>query len=95
MSTTTFDSKAFILKQVWMRHKNVDELTDFFAYNDLGVPLAYAYAEGIVNHSPTLEKCVNETFDQLLEALNLEDSGFEDVQDLYDGLEELGSDPLK
>ena len=58
------------------------------------MPLAFAFAEGIVNHSPTLEKYVNETFDQLLEALNLEDSGFEDLQDLYDGLEAMGSDRL-
>jgi len=94
MSTTTFDSKAYILGQVWMRHKTVDELAEFFRYNDVGVPLAFAFAEGIVNHSPTLEKYVNETFDQLLEALNLEDSGFEDLQDLYDGLEAIGSDPL-
>jgi hypothetical protein len=77
-----------------MRHKTLDELAEFFRYNDVGVPLAFAFAEGIVNHSPTLEKYVNETFDQLLEALNLEDSGFEDLQDLYDGLEAIGSDPL-
>jgi hypothetical protein len=69
-------------------------LAEFFRYNDVGVPLAFAFAEGIVNHSPTLEKYVNETFDQLLETLNLEDSGFEDLQDLYDGLEAIGSDPL-
>jgi hypothetical protein len=77
-----------------MRHKTLDELAEFFRYNDVGVPLAFAFAEGIVNHSPTLEKYVNETFDQLLETLNLEDSGFEDLQDLNDGLEAIGSDPL-
>jgi hypothetical protein len=89
MPKTTFDSKALILGQVWMQHKTDDEMADFFEYNDIGVPLAFAYAEGIVNHTPTLEKYVNETFDLLLEALNLEDSGFDDLQDLWDCLEAL------
>jgi len=89
MPTTTFDSKALILGQVWMHHKTDDEMADFFSYNDIGVPLAFAYSEGIVNHTPTLEQYVNETFDLLLEALSLEDSGFDDLQDLWDCLEAL------
>ena len=46
---TKFDSKALILGQVWIEHKSDDEMADFFAYNDIGIPLAFAYAEGIVN----------------------------------------------
>jgi hypothetical protein len=89
MPTTTFDSKALILGQVWMHHKTDDEMSDFFEYNDIGIPLAFAYAEGIINHTPTLEKYVNETFDLFLEALNIEDAGFDDLQDLWDALEAL------
>ena len=89
MPKTDFDSKALILGQVWMHHKTDDEMADFFEYNDIGIPLAFAFAEGIINHTPTLEKYVNETFDLLLEALDLEDSGFEDLQDLWDCLEAL------
>jgi hypothetical protein len=86
---TTFDSKALILGQVWMQHKTDDEMADFFEYNDIGVPLAFAYAEGIVTHTPTLEKYINETFDLLLEALNINDAGFDDYQDLIDALDAL------
>jgi hypothetical protein len=75
--------------QVWGQHKDDEELADFFAYNDVGVPLAFAFAEGIVNHTPTLEKYINETFDLLLEALNIEDAGFDDYHDLMDALEAL------
>lgn len=89
MPKTTFDSKALILGQVWMQHKTDDEMADFFEYNDIGIPLAFAFAEGIINHTPTLEKYVNETFDLLLEALELEDSGFDDLQDIWDCLEPL------
>jgi hypothetical protein len=89
MSTTTFDSKALILGQLWMRHKDAEELADFFEYNDLGLPLAFAYTEGIVTHTPTLEKYVNETFDLFLEELNIEDAGFDDLPDLNEALQVL------
>jgi len=89
MPTTTFESKALILGQVWMQHKTDDEMADFFAYNDIGVPLAFAFAEGIVNHTPTLEQYINESFDLFLEALNIEDAGFEDLKDMWDALEAL------
>jgi hypothetical protein len=70
-----------------MQHKSDNEMADFFAYNDIGVPLAFAFAEGIVNYTPTLEQYVNESFDLLLEAISIEDAGFEDLQDLWDALE--------
>ena len=92
ISGTTFESKALIIGQVWMEHKTADELADFFDYNDVGVPLAFAYAEGIITNTPTLEKYVNETFDLLLEALDIEDAGFEDLPELWDYLEELEGD---
>lgn len=86
MPTTTFESKALILGQVWMEHKTDDEMADFFAYNDIGVPLAFAFAEGIINHTPTLEQYINESFDLLLEALNIEDKGFNDLPEIWDFL---------
>jgi hypothetical protein len=87
MPTTTFESKALILGQVWMHHKDDDEMADFFAYNDIGIPLAFCYAEGIINLTPTVEQYINETWDLLLEALNFEDAGFDDLQDLFEAIE--------
>jgi hypothetical protein len=92
MPTTTFENKALILGQVWMEHKTDDEMSDFFEYNDIGVPLAFAFAEGIINHTPTLEQYVNESFALFLEALNIEDAGFDDLQDLWDALEAIEED---
>ena len=83
MLTTTFDNKALILGQLWINYKSEDEWVDFFVYNDLGLPLAFAFAEGIINHTPTLEQYVNESFDLLLEAISIEDAGFEDLQALW------------
>jgi hypothetical protein len=84
MLTTTFENKAFILGQLWINYKAEDEWIDFFIYNDLGLPLAFAFAEGIINHTPTLEQYVNETWDLFIEGLGIEDEGFEDIQDLLE-----------
>ena len=82
MPETTFENKALILGQLWLNYKDDDELADFFVYNDLGLPLAFAFAEGIINHTPTLEQYINETWDLFLEGLDVEDEGFESLDDL-------------
>ena len=43
--------------------------------------------EGIVTLTPTLEQYINETWDLFLEALDIEDAGFDDLQDLSEALE--------
>ena len=72
-----------IVGQVWGQHKDDEELADFFAYNDVGVPLAFAFAEGIVNHTPTLEKYINETFDLFIASLEIKDTGFTNLEDVF------------
>ena len=84
MLTTTFDNKALILGQLWIQFKGDDEFSDFFEYNDLGLPLSFAFAEGIINHTPTLEQYINETWDLFLEGLDVEDTGFESIDQLLD-----------
>jgi hypothetical protein len=84
MPATTFENKALILGQLWINYKAEDEWIDFFIYNDLGLPLAFAFAEGIINHTPSLEQYINETWELLLEGMELEDIGFEEFQDLVD-----------
>jgi hypothetical protein len=84
MLTTTFENKALILGQLWIQFKGDDEFSDFFEYNDLGLPLAFAFAEGIINHTPTLEQYINETWALFLEGLDTEDTGFESLDDLME-----------
>jgi hypothetical protein len=84
MAKTTFDNKALILGQLWINYKMEDEWVDFVEYNDLGLPLAFAFAEGIINDTPSLQQYINETWDLLLEGMELDDTGFEDFQELVD-----------
>ena len=82
MPTTTFENKTLILGQLWINYKAEDEWIDFFIYNDLGLPLAFAFAEGIINHTPTLEQYINETWDLFIEGLDVDDTGYETIEEL-------------
>lgn len=88
VSSTTFENKALILGQLWIRNEDQEEWADFFKYNNLGLPLAFALAEEIINHSESLEKYINETWKLLLEGMDIEDTGFEDFDELIEKQEE-------
>lgn len=84
MQSTDFESRALILGQLWINFKDDEEWTDFFEYNDLGLPLAFGFAEGVINHTETLEKYINETWDLFIVGLDIEDTGFERLEDIFD-----------
>lgn len=81
-ASTHFSNKCDILAELWVTYKNDEEFQDFFQYNDLGLPLAYALSTDIVKPTDKSEMFVNETFDLLLSGLEIEDSGFETLDDL-------------
>lgn len=83
MPSTDFDSRALILGQLWVNFKQDDEWTDFFAYSDLGLPLAFSFAEEIINRTPSLEQYINETWDLFIEGLGIEDKGFARLEDIF------------
>ncbi len=80
---TDFDSRALILGQLWINFKEDNEWTDFFAYSDLGLPLAFAFAEGLINRTPSLDQYINETWDLFIEGLGIEDQGFARLEDIF------------
>ena len=83
MSETTYSSKVNILAELWLGYRNDEEFQDFLEYNDLGLPLAYAISNGIVESTKVAEGFVVETFDLLLAGLDItEDTGFENLDDL-------------
>ena len=81
---TTLDNKTNILAQLWLDYRNDEEFADFIEYNDLGLPLSYAISTNIVKISPEAEKFINETFELLLAGLEIEDTGFEDLESLLE-----------
>ena len=80
--TTTFENKCLILSDLWLNYRYDTEFVDFIEYNDMGLPLAYALSEGIVKGTELSDKFIDETFDLLLGGMEIEDTGFESLDDL-------------
>lgn len=87
MAKTKFRVKCEILSDFYTQHKGEERFEDYFTYSDLGLPLAYAIATGIVEKTPLAKGFVNEAFELLLEILGLEDTGYEDLEEIL-GYEE-------
>lgn len=83
MEETTFDNKTFILADLWMNFRDDEGFADFFEYNDLGLPMAYALSHNIVKSTEKAEAFVNETFLLLLASLGIEeDTGYDNLDDI-------------
>lgn len=81
---TPFSNRCEILAELWLNYRDDEEFADFVAYNDLGLPLAYAIKSDIVHTAPIGEQMVNETFDILISALELEDTGFDSLEEMLE-----------
>jgi hypothetical protein len=84
MAETTFSNKVAILADLWITYSNDEAFEDFFAYNDLGLPLAYALDNDIVVANEKTNSFIEETFALLLSGLEQEDTGFESLNALLD-----------
>lgn len=83
---TTFENKCAILSELWMDYRQDEQFKDFFEYNDLGLPLAYAVYTDMVQPKDLSIKMISETFDVLLSGLGFEDDeGFETLDDVLNG----------
>lgn len=80
--TTPLSSRAEILADLWMNYRDDEEFQDFVEYNDLGLPLSYAFANGIIESSDQVEAMIDESFNLLLAAMETEDTGFESLDDI-------------
>jgi hypothetical protein len=85
---TTQDNKVIILADLWLNYRDDSEFVDFVDYNDLGLPLSYMIANGIVERNEIADQFISETFDLLLAGLAIEDEDFETLDDIL-GIEEL------
>lgn len=81
-TTTTFDNKIAILSDLFVQYSGDEQFEDFFSYNDLGLPLAFAIRAGLAKSTDLTEPLINETFDLLLASISLEDTGFSDIGEI-------------
>ena len=71
-----------ILAEFWMENREDEEFEDYVAYNDLGLPLAYAANSNLAALTPGGQAIVEETFKILLDMLELSDTGFEKLEEI-------------
>ena len=84
-NNTPFDERCSILSSLWKTQKDNKELQDFVEYNDLGLPLAYFVAEGLVTIHDEARIYIDETFDLLLEECgHEEDTGFKELNEILE-----------
>lgn len=82
--TTTFSNKCYILGELWLSYRDDEQFQDFIDYNDIGLPLAYMLDSKIVEPTEIAEQFINETFDLFLNALEIEDTGFDNLDDILE-----------
>jgi len=79
---TPFEIKCEILSDLWMDHRHQEDFEDFISYNDLGLPLSFLVHEELVTPSELAKNMINETFDLFLAALEVDDTGFDGLDDM-------------
>jgi len=65
-----------------MSYRDDEQFSDFIEYNDIGLPLAYMIDSKIVEPTEIAQAFVTETFDLFLKSLEIEDTGFEDLDEV-------------
>ena len=85
-SKTSYEDKCSILADLWLNYRNDTEFVEFVGYNDLGLPLAYAIDNGLVESTDMARRFVEETFDLLLDGLDIddEDIAYETLDDMLE-----------
>lgn len=79
MAQTEFSKRVSILAELYTNYKQDPHLKDFVEYNDLGLPLALLAVEGLAEITSAGSEYINETWLLLIASLEIEDTGFEDL----------------
>ena len=80
---TDFTSKCEILGQFYSQYRDERDFEDFMEFNDLGLPLAYFVSENLCEVSDDGVRYINETYTLFLASLELNDTGFANLEDVF------------
>ena len=80
---TGFSNKCEILGALYANYGQDPEFRDFVEFNDLGLPLAYLTGEGLCELSTDGERYIEETWTLFVKSLGLDDTGFEDIDEMF------------
>jgi hypothetical protein len=85
---TDFENQASILAKLYMNYQDDVQFEDFVEYNDVGLPLAYLMSEGLSIPTDDGVRYIQETWELFLGGLNIEDTGFETLEDVFEVISE-------
>jgi len=88
MIVTDFRNVCEILGKLYSVYKDDEEFKDFIEFNDLGLPLAYFVSENLCEVADDGARYITETWALFLAGLNLEDTGFSDLDEVFEISEE-------
>ena len=77
-----FADRCGILGQFWYDFRDNETVKPFIDYNDVGMPLAWFIATGVVTPLPMAEEYINETFAMFLDAMEITEDDVVDVDNL-------------
>lgn len=78
-----FADKTGILAQLWIDFREDENFTAFMEYNDIGVPMAYYMAEGLVTGlSPLGEQYIEESIDMMFKLLEITEAEVDDLHEI-------------
>ena len=80
MSKTPFSSKCDVLGALWLYYRqdamNDEAWSEFFEYNDIGLPLAYLIAEGLAQSTgEDSDQLIEETWNMFCGYINIDPNG--------------------
>ena len=81
---TAFEQRCQILADLWIRYRNDENFQDFISYNDLALPFAYAITNNFIEvaNATLLKSFIDEAWGLLLTGMNIEDTGFDNLDHL-------------
>ena len=79
---TDFTKVCEILGSLYINYRDDAELDDFVAFNDLGLPLAYFTSENLCQVSDDGGRYITETWNLFLASLDLEDTGWDSLEQM-------------
>lgn len=91
MSKTVFSTKCEILGYLWLNYreeaKEDQGWTEFFAYADIALPLAYMKWQNLatINKKEDGERFINEAWDVFCQMINIDPEGkYASISDCFD-----------
>ena len=83
MATTDFSDISTILAKLYIQYRDDENFVDFIEYNDVGLPLAYLAAESLCEPSDDGRRYIMETWDLFLTALDIKDTGYTTLEEMF------------